>query len=539
MAEPPSKIDIFRARSEARAMLDATAVLPELNLDADPVAVARELAALIAQERDILLNGYMPVRVVAEEGQEPHAIELLPESVRAYAYGICRCIKMVRDKAAEVPLKTDIANLYLNGLEGQWGLKPLRGISTSPLIGSDGSIRSAAGYDEETGLWCHSIPALTIIDRPTRDDAQRALLVLRQAFWTFPFGDANMIFDGTLGVNVVNLSEPAGLDESTHLVALMTSVCRACLSLAPGFLYDAPQFSGAGTGKGLLVKSTSIIGNGRAPAAMTSGHNAEEMDKRLVAIAIEARPVIYLDNFNEGILQSAALASFLTEDPARVRVLGQSKTVPLNTRAFVAITGNAVQIAEDIARRILKIRLDAKMENPEQRPFAAGFLRNVFDRRADLLSAVLTIWRWGAQQGGQLPHGRPLGSYEQWARWCRDPLFALGCRDPVERLSQIKAADPRRQHLAEVFNRWWKHHSDKDVSASDLHLEIKEAIDPGSKRTADDSLVFNRQKVAAFLRAHVNARVGGFALEQGIAARNPKTHNAVATYRLQMEERTP
>jgi hypothetical protein len=532
--------DIPRAVSTAREKYGARQKtqrqqngLPELDLDADPVAVARELAALIAQRRDILLNGYTPVRVVHEQGQDPHAVELSPEAVRTYAYEICRCVKTVKDKIVETPLGNDIAKLYLNGLEGQWGLRPLRGISTSPLLSADGGLRSANGYDEETGLWCHSVPAVLVPDQPTKDDAQRALLVLRQAFWTFPFEDAQTVFDGTLEVNVVDLSQPPRLDESTHLAALMTSVCRPCLSLAPGFLYDAPQYSGAGTGKGLLVKSACIVGSGSAPSAMTAGHDQDELDKRLTAAAIEARPAIYLDNFNRGTLESATLASFLTEDPARVRVLGQSKTVPLNTRAFVAITGNAVQIAEDIARRVLKICIDAKMEDPEQRPFAPGFLRGIFTRRISLLSACLTIWRWGVQRGDQLQHGRPLGSYEQWSRWCRDPLLALGCRDPIERVAKIKSTDPKRRHLIEVFEQWWKNHSDQQVTAGDLHLDVKESIDTNSKRVGvgNDELVFSRQRVTSFLRSHTGSRVGGFHLEQMPETRN-KQHNIVATYRL-------
>jgi putative DNA primase/helicase len=508
------------------------ALLPELNIDDDPVAIAKGLATLIASKRDILLNGYVPVRVVHEQGQDPHAIELTPEGVRAYAYEICRCVKIVDGRPVETPLKTDIAKLYLNGLEGQWGLSPLRGISTTPLIGNNGSIRTADGYDQETGLWCHNVPALLVPPRPTKDDAERALLVLRQQFSTFPFADADLIPEGADGVAVVDLSQPPRLDESTHLAALMTSVCRPCLSLAPGFLYEAPDISGAGTGKGLLVRGTCVIGNGSLPSAMTAGHDNDELDKRLVSAAIGARPAIFLDNFNQGTLQSATLASFLTEDPAQVRVLGQSKLVPLYTRAFLAITGNAVHIAEDIARRILKICIDARMENPEQRSFPPSFLETIFARRADLLSACLTIWRWGVQQGEQLQRGLPLGSYERWARWCRDPLLALGCRDPIERVSQIKAADPKRQYIVDVFAKWWQCHRDQYVSASDLHLDVKETIDQNSKRTADDVLIFNRQKVAGFCRSHVNTRVGGFKLEEGMSARNQKTHNNVATYRL-------
>jgi len=35
-----------------------------------------------------------------------------------------------------------------------------------------------------------------------------------------------------------------------------------------------------------------------------------------------------------------------------------------------------------------------------------------------------------------------------------------------------------------------------------------------------------------FLKAHINTRVGGFLLEKGMDAVNPKTRSTVSTYRL-------
>src|SRR5262245_16507138 len=223
-------------------------------------------------------------------------------------------------------------------------------------------------------MWCHDIPNITIPAKPTEDHAKRALRQLRQFFRTFPFADAARLSDPDLGVEVVDLTEPAGIDESSFLAALLTAVCRQSLDLAPGFLCDAPNFSGAGTGKGLLVKAICIIGSGVRPSAFTSGHDAEEFDKRLTSALIEAHPSVFLDNFNAKDLTSDILASVLTESPAMVRPMGHTKMVPLHNRTFIGITGNSVQIAEDMARRLLNTHLDARMENPEQRVFAPGFL---------------------------------------------------------------------------------------------------------------------------------------------------------------------
>jgi hypothetical protein len=455
--------------------------------------------------------------------------------VRILAHEICIPTKVrIIEGAAErvaVALNKDIAQLYLRGLEGSWGLQPFRGIVTAPILSSDGSIRVANGYDAQSGLWCHDIPNITILAEPTRNDAERALRTLRGLFRTFPFADAIRLPDPNLGVEVVDLTKPAGLDESSFLAALLTAVCRQSLGLAPAFLCDAPNFSGAGTGKGLLVKAMCVIASGVTPSAFTSGHDAEELDKRLTSALIEARPAVFLDNFNSKCLTSDILASALTENPAMVRPMGHTKTVPLHTRTFVGITGNAVQIAEDMARRLLHTHLDAHMENPEQRKFDGDpFLDRIFAERAKLLAAALTIWRWGRQT--RLEPGKSLGSYEVWAQWCRDPLLALGLRDPIDRIAEIKAADPARRTLVAIFDQWWESHGDILLKAQDLNHAIVGLI-PGAI-TRDGTV--SRQKVARFLEAHNGTRVGGYVLNSTPLGPPSKP---VAHYKLTLQAEEP
>ena len=66
------------------------------------------------------------------------------------------------------------------------------------------------------------------------------------------------------------------------------------------------------------------------------------------------------------------------------------------------------------------------------------------------MAALLTIWRWG-RITKNITLGLPLGSFEQWTSWVRDPLLALGCKDPVARVSEAKERDGRRQTLADVI----------------------------------------------------------------------------------------
>jgi len=218
--------------------------------------------------------------------------------------------------------------------------------------------------------------------------------------------------------------------------------------------------------------------------------------------------MLFLDNVNGSILRSDILASVLTERPARVRPLGRTGMVELNSTAFIAVTGNGLTVSEDLARRFIVCELDARCEDPEQRPFAADFLQKVELRRAELLSAAVTIWRWG-RQNGDLQPGRPLGSFEQWAAWCRDPLLALGCRDPVERIDEIKSDDPHRRQIVEIFQMWYARHSDKPVKAKAIAEPVRALLDPQGR---------GRQFMAARLVHLAGTRAGGFVLRRQKAA---------------------
>jgi len=235
------------------------------------------------------------------------------------------------------------------------------------------------------------------------------------------------------------------------------------------------------------------------------------MDKRLTAALIEARPAIFLDNYNGKDLASDILASTLTENPCEVRPMGHTSMVKLHTRTLVAMTGNDVQVAEDMARRLLKTDYDAKVENPELRPFKPGFLDTVQQERAALLGHALTIWRWGRQNATLLRKGKPLGSYEVWAQWCRDPLINLSTRDPVDRIADIKAADPKRKRTLTVYEAWWTAHQNHLLPAKDLDQSVIRVIDEKSE-FRDGEFHYSRQFVARWLQSHINTRVGGYVL---------------------------
>ena len=343
--------------------------------------------------------------------------------------------------------------------------------------------------------------------KPTKNEAASALMVIRDIFKTFSFGDAATIGAGS-GVLTVDLSKPPGLDESAFLAGLMTAVCRQSLWLAQGMLLKAAQHSGSGAGKGLLARCICAIAFGRQPFAVTAGGREEEQEKRIAAELIEGGPSIFLDNFNNVTLQSGSLASALTERPARVRMFGKLETIPVNAIAFVVVTGNGIVLSEDLVRRFIEMTLDPRMEDPEQRRFPGDILADVTNKREELLTALLTVWRWG-RIAGATENGLTLGSYAQWCSWVRDPLLNLGCRDPVERVREAKRRDPRRQALVGVLDIWWDRHGPSPVAANDLHEDVRQALAPQGS---------SRQYLAAQVEKLAGTRIGGYTLTRWSAA---------------------
>jgi hypothetical protein len=465
----------------------------------------------VAALRDILTGAPglydrgVPVRLAFDQLQRGTVAQVMtPDALVMMAHVVCRpyVLKAKKDGAisqVDARLPRSFAIMYLDW-RGEWRLPPLNGVATAPLLQDDGTINAADGYDSATGMWCESVPDVTGIvpERPTRDDALASLRLIRETFKTFCFADAETVGDGS----VVDTNKPPSRDESSFLVALLTAVCRPSLHLAPGILLRAAPISGAGAGKGLLARCICIIAFGREPHAVTAGASAEELEKRIVAELIEGSPALFLDNLNNTAFKSNLLASAITERPARVRVLGRSQMVPLNPCAFVILTGNGLTLSEDLARRFVAVDLDPRTEDPEARPSTTDIRIEVTARRTELLSAVLTIWRWG-RIATDIAAGLPLGSFEQWCRWVRDPVLALGCQDPAKRVSEAKERDGRRQAVGDLFAIWWERHSDQPIAVSQLREDVKQAADPQGR---------GRQHLASQLEKLAGTRMAGFVL---------------------------
>ena len=129
-----------------------------------------------------------------------------------------------------------------------------------------------------------------------------------------------------------------------------------------------------------------------------------EADKRLIGAALIQLPIIALDN-----VSALLLGDFLcqaTERPLlQVRPLGTSNLVRIANTFTIFANGNNLTVGADVVRRTIQCALDANMEMPEAREFAADPVATVLADRGRYIAACLTIARAYIVAGrpGRLP----------------------------------------------------------------------------------------------------------------------------------------
>jgi hypothetical protein len=511
---------------EINTLVDEVSDKPELIVPTDNLpAAANAIRDMFAAEAGYFEWGAPAKVITSGDGELPQIVLLTIEHVVCEVHERRRVIeRKPGGRKTPATLRERVAKIYIIAKKGEWNLPRLAGVTTAPLLGEDGRIRAVEGYDPASRQYCAKVPMLDVPERPTERQAKNALHLLRSAFQTFPFADSERFRDTKLNLDLVDIDRPPGLDESAFLAGLMTAVCRPSLYLAPGLMLVAPP-SGSGSGKGLLVRGISLIAYGVRPVPFAP-KKGEEQEKTITSALLEGRPMVFLDNFNDAVLSSPTLEQAQTERPFAVRMFHTQKFGVLDAAPFIVVAGNGLSPSQDSVRRFggMFVQLNARMENASLRRFPLAdqaFLAEIERRRKELLSTVLTIWRWGRQTHEYLKVGLPLGSYSDWTRWCRDPLLTLGCRDPVERLEELAAADPRRQNKLAIFTAWWGHHRNTPVTAKDLHDEVKKLIDPEGGGVL--------QRIRPWLGHQDGVRLAGFEFR---VEKDPRRQRDPATYTL-------
>lgn len=274
-------------------------------------------------------------------------------------------------------------------------LPPLMGVINTPVLAPSGEIVSTDGYDYGTGLYLDvrtSIPPLPATPY-AGDIGQARKWLLEELLVDFPF---------------------ASQSDRSHAIALMlTVILRPVIhGPTPLFMIEAPT---PGSGKGLLSDAISELMTGGPSTSMSEAHGEDEWRKRITSLLQMGAPMVRIDNVVRE-LNSANLASVLTDQEWTERLLGTNQMVTLPARTVWMATANNPRANAEISRRKIRIRLIPDSDRPWDRD---GFRHDplldwVQANRGQLLHALLVLVRAWTVAGR--PAGKyRIGSYESWA----------------------------------------------------------------------------------------------------------------------------
>ena len=247
--------------------------------------------------------------------------------------------------------------------------------------------------------------------------------------------------------------------------------------------------------------------------------NDEEWSKLISSLLDASVPVVLFDNLT-GVLRSASLAAALTTRKWSARRLGKTEII----HAFIDLvwfaTANNVELNDDMARRVVFSRIDAKMEFPFERPRAAFKHQDIRqwskDNRGRLIWAALTMARaWVSR--GRPPGTQVMGSYESWAETIGGILQVCGVTDFLGNREKRRNASEAESALFRAFcQAWFEKHGEKVVGSKDLYQLVED------RELLADLLVANtdqgrRNKLGRLIKKMVDRHFGPYKiLDKGV-----------------------
>lgn len=335
-------------------------------------------------------------RLVDIKRDEPGAAKIATVSPTLLTARLRRvaCWRMERgeDELVDASVPRDIAADML-AMPSE-DVKVLDRIVHIPCFDPSGQLLETDGFHDDSGLFLDLPPELRQL--PSHMDSAGARELLTDVLLAdFPFVDPS--------------------DLAHAVAALILPFLRPMISgPTPLHLIEAPV---EGTGKTLLAHVFVLIATGHELQPIAVPKSGDALAKKITAVLRQAPTAIVLDNLPPGPLDNEALASTLTSTVCQDRQLGESKMLSLENKAAWIATGNNPSLSRELARRTIRIRMDAGSAEPwRRRNFRhPDLIAWVHARRSTLVAAVLALVRHWLDAGMPVAPAR-LGSFERWSR---------------------------------------------------------------------------------------------------------------------------
>lgn len=332
----------------------------------------------------------------------------------------------------------------------------------APVFSSTGTFETAPGYHAASLTYYapgreFSVPQVAAL--PTERDVQWAVQWLRdELLGEFPFtGDA----------------------ERAHAIGLLLLPFARELIDGPTPLHLVEKPT-PGTGASLLTGILTLPSQGKPISAMAEVGSDDEWRKQITAHLYEGSSVLLIDNVRRE-LRSPALAVALTAPIWQDRLLSTSETVHLPVRCTWIATGNNPTLSDEIKRRTVRIRLDARVDSPWLR---TGFRHPnlsawASENRGALVWSALTLIQAWIAAGRPAGAGIRLGMFESWSDVLGGILSHAGIPGFLGNLKGFYDDSDAGSAAERLFvMQWYRAHQNAAVGVADL-LPLALDLDPG------------------------------------------------------------
>jgi len=428
--------------------------IPTLRADEGDLArsVERVWSLLMASNRTpwVFRFAGQPTWVVPDDEGRPVATAITEERLRHMLARLAHWKKLNgRGELVAAPPPIAVVKSVLATPDP--ALPVLVGIVNTPVFGRGGTLLTTPGYHPDARLLYAPTPGFVVPTIPAKPSAAEVAaarnLLCEDLLGDFPF---------------------VGPAEMAHVIALLLlGFLRGMIDgPTPLHLIEKPS---PGSGATLMVDAVATILTGSGASVMTEGRDDDEWRKRVTAKLRQIPAIVLIDNLRAK-LDSSAVAAALTAPFWEDRILGASEMARLPIRCLWIATGNNPEFSNEMARRLLRIRLDPHEERPWQR---TGFrhpdlMTWVRANRPRLVAACLTLCQaWIA--AGKPRGARTIGSFENWAHVVGGVLEVAGIPGFLGNLDEMmEASDSEGAGWSAFIAAWWDRFGTAEVGAADL-----------------------------------------------------------------------
>lgn len=341
-------------------------------------------------------------------------------------------------------LKANVAKL----LQARDGLtfRRLRGVLYGPQILASGTVVTETGYHTTEGGETDPRREVAFVDVGAVAGLVNAV----------PLSDAIKEVREYIDTGV---PYETGVDGSVAASLAFTSLSRAAYRLAPIFYFDAPE-----RGSGKTYTAEQLTGLGGVPAVSVgappgSKDAAVETQKRIETAAVDGgNCFLFMDDLDSFEIFNVSAVRTLTtkkEGVYKFRILGTNTQAVVDPGKLTFVTtGHNLIITDDLARRVLRCRLDreaAAQSRGWSEAKSDAMHKRIKDDpavRARLLSSMLTVLTY-VRQRDELS-GSTVSNFEDWSWLCGEAALLVMGTHPKAAMDRAKARDPKAAQHREM-----------------------------------------------------------------------------------------